>query len=220
MIKVEDVFKGRTRPTRTDKWTDELHEIDIDKANEIELTVYDRSGDYSMPIGMLWIRISDLVEEMRRQRIQAELNNSGWVSADQTVGGNTNRSDLQFSPPPKQNTASGGASGAGTGQGTGINAGPIPQVGPVYIDSWFSLEPVGRIQLTMSFGKLGACNDSALLLTRLQSNRQKTADLSTSDSIVKALFDNAKKKSTNNTGTSSCSSSFTTSCGVLYAATS
>jgi len=155
IIKVEDVFKGRTRPTRTDKWTDELHEIDIDKANEIELTVYDRSGDYSMPIGMLWIRISDLVEEMRRQRIQAELNNSGWVSADQTVGGNTTRSDLQFNPPPGQNFASGGAASAGAGQGAGNNAGPIPQTGPVYIDSWFQLEPVGRIQLTMSFGKSG-----------------------------------------------------------------
>ena len=56
IMKVEDNFKGRTKATRTDKWTDELHEFDIDKANEIELTVYDKTGDHPLPIGMLWVR--------------------------------------------------------------------------------------------------------------------------------------------------------------------
>ncbi|EOD47088.1 putative protein kinase c protein [Neofusicoccum parvum UCRNP2] len=116
IMKVEDVFKGRTKATRNDRWTDEVHEFDIDKANEIELTVYDRAGDHPLPIGLLWIRISDIAEEMRRKRIETELNSSSamWVSADKM--------------------------GAG---------GP----GPIYIDSWFALEPVGRIQITMSFAK-------------------------------------------------------------------
>ena len=46
VIKVEDAFKGRTKATRTDRWTDELHSIQIDKANEIEITVYDKSTSY------------------------------------------------------------------------------------------------------------------------------------------------------------------------------
>lgn len=62
IMKVEDAFRVRTKSTRTDKWTDETHTVDIDKANEIELTVYDKSGAHPTPVGMLWIRISDIAE--------------------------------------------------------------------------------------------------------------------------------------------------------------
>jgi hypothetical protein len=155
IIKVEDVFKGRTKNTKNDRWTDELHEIDIDKANEIELTVYDRTGDTPMPVGMLWIRISDIAEEMRRKRIETEFNSSGWMTADKMDGGI--RPDLQFQPPPGQHGQQqfgGGTPGGMAGPGAGApGGGPIPQTGPIFIDAWFSLEPVGRIQLTMAFGK-------------------------------------------------------------------
>ncbi|WP_230678458.1 hypothetical protein, partial [Streptococcus pneumoniae] len=41
-VKVEDTIKARTKPTRNDKWgPEELHEFNIAKANEIEITVYD-----------------------------------------------------------------------------------------------------------------------------------------------------------------------------------
>jgi len=155
IMKVEDVFKGRTKATRTDRFTDELHEFDVDKANEIELTVYDRTGDHPMPIGMLWIRISDLVEEMRRKRLETEFNQQGWVSADKMS--NAMQPDLQFAPPPGQNqdfSAKGGMGpGGGMGGPTGTTGAPQPQTGPIYVDSWFSLEPVGRVHLTMSFGR-------------------------------------------------------------------
>ena len=156
IMKVEDVAKGRTKATRTDKWTDEYHEFDIDKANEVEVTVYDKAGDLTLPIGMLWIRISDIAEEMRRKRTEAEFNNAGWVSADRVGNDAANNPNFQFQPPPGQNynRSSGVASG-----GPSMQSGPTPQTGPVYITSWFSLEPVGRIQLTMSFGK----NNSSLL---------------------------------------------------------
>lgn len=151
-IKVEDLIKGRTKPTRNDRWTDEVHDFSIDKANEIEITVYDKTGDHLLPIGMLWVRITDIAEEMRRKKIESELQNSGWVSADM-MGGNAGgiQPDLQFQPPPGSNNfGPGGAPGGGMRpQG----AGPQPQTGPVMIDDWFSLEPVGRIHLTMSFGK-------------------------------------------------------------------
>ncbi len=65
IAKVEDAFRVKTKATRTDKWTDETHTVDIDKANEIELTVYDKSGAHPTPVGMLWIRISDIAEVLQ-----------------------------------------------------------------------------------------------------------------------------------------------------------
>ncbi|KAB8627231.1 hypothetical protein FH972_026064 [Carpinus fangiana] len=151
IIKVEDEFKARTKATRTERWTDELHEIDIDKGNEVELTVYDKAGDHPMPIGMLWIRISDIAEEIRRKRIETELQHSGWVPAANAMeDGRPAGSNMQFGPPPGHGLG-GGATTIG-GPQYGSNA-PQPQIGPVVIDSWFQLEPVGRIQLSMSFAK-------------------------------------------------------------------
>ncbi|KAL1303750.1 hypothetical protein AAFC00_007092 [Neodothiora populina] len=161
MMKVEDSFKGRTKATRTDRWIDEMHEFDIDKANEIELTVYDKAGDHPTPVGMLWIRISDIAEEMRRKRIESEFKNSGWMSADHMDEGNSpgggsgagagagaggpgSRPDMpQFQPPP-------GAQAAAPGAAPG---GPVPQTHPQIIDDWFSLEPVGKIKLALTFVK-------------------------------------------------------------------
>jgi hypothetical protein len=149
-IKVEDAIKGRTKPSRNDRWVDENHEFNIDKANEIEITVYDKTGDHLLPIGMLWVRISDIAEEMRRKKIETELQNSGWVAADRMGGNSGIQPDVQFQPPPGQNFAGAGAPGPGGMRPTG---GAQPQTGPVMIDDWFSLEPVGRIHLTMSFGE-------------------------------------------------------------------
>lgn len=152
VMKVEDVEKGKTRATRTDRWTDEIHNVDIEKANEIELTVYDKSGARPTPIGMLWIRISDIAEEMRRKKIESELGNSQWVTADrmdntsmqhrqdsaygsttQSIQDRTSRGSTQQYPPPAM-------------------PGQDPST-PTAIDAWFALEPVGSIHLSMSFSR-------------------------------------------------------------------
>lgn len=153
-VKVEDNIVARTKASRTDKWEAENHSLNVDKANEIELTVYDKPGDHPLPIGLLWIRISDIVEEMRRKRIEAEINSSGWVSADRMASGslggappsqfNMNPAQSQFGPPP-------GSAGAGGPSGAQIaGAGIIPSQP---IDAWFALEPTGAIHLTISFTK-------------------------------------------------------------------
>ncbi|KAI9821850.1 MAG: Serine/threonine kinase [Pycnora praestabilis] len=153
IMKVEDSFKGRTKPTRTDKWMDEIHDIDVDKANEIELTVYDKAGDHPLPIGMLWIRISDIAEDMRRKKIETEFNNSGWVSADRMESGAAPaRQDSQFNNGPAEHYGAGGAPNSAQGQGFGNTPDAAPG-GPLAIDAWFALEPVGQIHLTMSFAK-------------------------------------------------------------------
>lgn len=152
IIKCEDVFKGRTRAARGDKWQDEFHEFDIDKANEVELTVYDRAGDHPVPIGMIWLRISDVAEELRRQKIQADFNQAGWVSADKM--GDGPGSTMQFKPPPSQGgLTTGGSMAVGLGGNPTSPGGAMPPVSQQYIDSWFSLEPAGRIHLTIGFVK-------------------------------------------------------------------
>ena len=154
-VKVEDAFKIRTKATRTDKWTEEMHSIEIDKANEIELTVYDKSNTYPQPIGMLWIRISDIVEEMRRKKIESELSGSQWVTADKLDSGGQSRHDSGYSSFGGNQSQGGSVRGPG-GRETATGAGQ-PQHGdndPSVIDAWFALEPVGSIKISMSFSMI------------------------------------------------------------------
>lgn len=155
-VKVEDTVVARTKTSRNDRWEAEYHTIDVDKANEIELTVYDKPGEHPMPIGMLWVRISDIVEELRRKRIEAEMNSSGWVSADR-MGNPVAPSQFPMSPSQGGPAGSGGAMSPTSPmqqQGQPYGApGPQPQMNTGPIDGWFNLEPSGQIQLQMSFVK-------------------------------------------------------------------
>jgi hypothetical protein len=157
-VKVEDNVVARTRASRTDRWEAEYHTIEVDKANEIELTVYDKPGEHPLPIAMVWIRISDIAEEMRRKRIEAEINSSGWVSADRMA--NPGAPPPQFPMNPSQNPQQYGQNPTSPGyppqgqQGFGPPQGqPQPQFANAPIDGWFNLEPSGQIQLSLSFIK-------------------------------------------------------------------
>ncbi|KAI1658399.1 hypothetical protein F4813DRAFT_47532 [Daldinia decipiens] len=154
-IKVEDNVVARTRVSRTDRWEAEYHNIEVDKANEIELTVYDKPGEHALPIAMLWVRISDIVEEMRKKRIEAEVSNSGWVSADR-MGGGPGVPPPQFPMDPQQppqviaGPTSPGLAGPGQQQ---FGPQAVPQVTSQPIDAWFNLEPTGSIHLSLNFIK-------------------------------------------------------------------
>ncbi|VZI17882.1 unnamed protein product, partial [Fusarium fujikuroi] len=157
-VKVEDTVMARTKATRNDRWEAEYHTIEVDKANEIELTVYDKPAEHAMPIAMLWVRISDIVEEMRRKRIEAEMNSSGWVSADRM--GSTGGAPSQFPMSPSSGSFGPGSPAGGGAQGTETGpfgtAGPQPQVQTGPIEEWFNLEPTGQIQLQLAFNKTNA----------------------------------------------------------------
>ncbi|KAI2624333.1 hypothetical protein GGR54DRAFT_570887 [Hypoxylon sp. NC1633] len=155
-VKVEDNVVARTRVSRNDRWEAEYHNIDVDKANEIELTVYDKPGEHALPIAMLWVRISDIVEEMRRKRIEAEVNSSGWVSADRM--GDPGAPPPQFPMDPQQQQQS--QLGVAGPTSPGLAAQPqqfgpqaVPQVTTQPIDAWFNLEPTGSIHLSLNFIK-------------------------------------------------------------------
>lgn len=155
-VKVEDNVVARTKASRVDKWEAESHNINVDKANEIELTVYDKPSDHPLPIGLLWIRISDLVEEMRKKRIEAEINSSGWVSADRMGEGGMSPPQQQFSSPPQpQFGVPPQAVGLGPGAAGGFGANPPAAAPPApqAVDAWFALEPTGAVHLNISFTK-------------------------------------------------------------------
>ncbi|KJZ79969.1 Protein kinase C-like protein [Hirsutella minnesotensis 3608] len=154
-VKVEDTVMARTKTSRTDKWDNEQHIIDVDKANEVEVTVYDKPAEHPIPIGLLWVRISDIIEEMRRKRIEAEMNFSGWVSADQMGNPSSPPSQFPMSPQSSSGAFPGGQGAQGQQpQGGQFGApGPQPQVNVGPVDEWFNLEPTGQIQLQLSFVK-------------------------------------------------------------------
>lgn len=139
VVKVEDVTRARTKPSRTDRWGDEF-EIDVDKANEIEFTVYDKQTEHAVPIGLLWIKLWDIMEELRRKRIESDLAGSGWVRADKTEGSartdwgpnNGDASAYQAQSPPDHDEQESSITG---------------------VTAWFTLEPVGQINLTLNFIK-------------------------------------------------------------------
>ncbi|KAM3463015.1 hypothetical protein MY5147_001818 [Beauveria neobassiana] len=152
-VKVEDTVTARTKVSRNDRWENEFHTIDVDKANEIEIIVYDKPGEHPMPIGLLWVRISDIVEEMRRKRIEAEMTSSGWVSADK-MGSIGATAPAQFPMSPSQSSFGAQTAGAQGGhQPGGAYGAPPSQINAGPIDGWFNLEPAGQIQLQISFVK-------------------------------------------------------------------
>lgn len=140
VIKIEGNERAVSHPSRNDRWLEDF-EISVDKANEVELTIYDSvaPGD-SAPIGMLWLRVSDLMEAVRRQKVGMEGQGAGWVTADKaaTMG-------------PRQ----GSAQESMSLHSSGTLRIPPNQGGQAHdgIDGWWSVEPAGAISLRLDFGK-------------------------------------------------------------------
>lgn len=149
-LKVEGTQRAHTHPSRTDRWNEEF-EITVDKANEVELAVYDKqiSEPHPVPIALLWFKIQDLVDSLRRQRINQE-SGGGWVTAGDMNNipgmpqpGHHPSSSGDYQPPfnPGGPLTPGGFGGGYGGQSDGVEA-------------WFALEPVGAIALKLNFGML------------------------------------------------------------------
>lgn len=149
-IKVEGTQRARSHPSRTDRWNEDF-EIEVEKANEVEITIYDKqvSEQYPVPIGMLWIRLNDLVEALRRQKVELE-SGSGWVTAT-AMGGSPD------SQPHAAHGQPGGSGGPGDFNNHALDmpgrmdSGGMFSSQPEGIDAWFAVEPVGAISLGLNF---------------------------------------------------------------------
>jgi classical protein kinase C/novel protein kinase C epsilon type len=149
VIKIEGNERAVSHPSRNDRWHEDF-DIMIDKANEVEFTIYDtQTGGDPAPIGMLWLRINDIVEALRRQKVGMDGQGgapAGWVTAatatsmrgpmggnaDATLHGEQNKIEVPMTY---------GKDGKST-EG---------------IDGWFAVEPAGALSLHLDFGECVMC---------------------------------------------------------------
>ncbi|KAI9322476.1 kinase-like domain-containing protein [Dichotomocladium elegans] len=67
-VHVNNRRQGKTRPSLDSTWSDTF-EMNVNKAAEIELVIYDRSAsDKEVMIGLLWLKMADIVEELRQKK--------------------------------------------------------------------------------------------------------------------------------------------------------
>ncbi|TFK40720.1 protein kinase C1 [Crucibulum laeve] len=147
-IKVEGTQLARSHPSRTDRWNEEF-EITVDKANEVEIAVYDKqvSEPHAVPIGLLWIRINDLVDALRRQKVGMETGQGGWFTAG-AMPGDSPTSIPQYPHSGDMNAplSYGGAAPGSAPMGFGAATAEG-------VDAWFAVEPAGAIALNLNFVK-------------------------------------------------------------------
>lgn len=144
-IKVEGTQLAKSHPSRTDRWNEDF-EIAVDKANEIEIVVYDKpvNDPNPVPIGLLWIRITDLVDALRRQKVGMDAQ-GGWVTAGAMPGESPSVMMQQgghgdMNSPVGYNPSGAPASGF---QGQASDG----------IEAWLAVEPAGAIAFRLNFGK-------------------------------------------------------------------
>ncbi|KAI8333940.1 hypothetical protein BC941DRAFT_433396 [Chlamydoabsidia padenii] len=139
MIKIDGNTQCRTRSSKTDRWTDSF-EMHVDKATELELLVFDQSGERTLPIGLLWLKISDITESLRRQKVDQDQQDTNWVSAD--VAQQHPDPSSSSSPPSLLNNINHTNNTSPEGQNQSTSDG---------IRAWFDVEPVGQILLQVNF---------------------------------------------------------------------
>jgi classical protein kinase C alpha type len=143
VVKVEGTARATSHPSRTDRWNEDF-EIPVDKANEVEVAVYDKqAGEHSTPIGMFWLRLSDIVEALRRQRVGQDNAQGAWVTAAGAM-----RESMGGAPE--------GIIGPGGDVNSPLNFTPTGSVEnglqPEGISAWFGVEPAGALAINVNFG--------------------------------------------------------------------
>ncbi|KAF7729151.1 Serine/threonine kinase [Apophysomyces ossiformis] len=132
VVKIDGIVAFRTRPSRTDRWIEQC-EIHVNKAAEVEIAVYDQGVERSLPIGLFWLKMTDIAEGLRKRKIRKE-NGTGWVSAEVA------QKQISDTHEP-------------------YKGGPLPvpakdpQIEPTSdgIQAWFEVEPFGEMALRLNF---------------------------------------------------------------------
>lgn len=146
VIKIDDNEKARTKGSRNDHWADSF-DIKVENSNELSITICDKIGDQILPVGLCWLPLSDVSEEIRRKKIAQERGDAdNWISASSIQHKNNNgetttksisgsfENDLQVN--------------ATTNRVSSNNNRQL-----IKSSCWFNIEPHGEILLTLSFVK-------------------------------------------------------------------
>ncbi|KAJ2567286.1 Serine/threonine kinase [Coemansia sp. RSA 1822] len=133
VVKIDGRVCGTT-PIVKDSVFNHYFEIEVKKASEVELSVFERV-DKDYLVGLMWIRLSEIYEDIRKKEIVAD-SSSGWTTAEQMSKG------------------AGGAHGHGSPgvphMATGH--GGQPDAAPGVLSEW-DVESQGQIELWMNFTK-------------------------------------------------------------------
>ncbi|KDQ62195.1 hypothetical protein JAAARDRAFT_30093 [Jaapia argillacea MUCL 33604] len=153
-LRVEGTQRARSHSSRTDRWNEDF-EISVDKANELEIALYDKqvSETYPVPIGLLWIKLSDLAEALRRQKVLQESGQGGWVTAGAMSGDSSGGSPHAPGQYPGGSGDMNAPLGFPDGRGGGPPGGGGGFAGQEGIDAWFAVEPAGALALHINFIK-------------------------------------------------------------------
>ncbi|CCF59141.1 hypothetical protein KAFR_0G01080 [Kazachstania africana CBS 2517] len=144
-FKIDDTIKAQSKLSRNDRWNDEF-QIQVSKGNEVEITVYDKVNDVVTPVAIMWLLLSDIVEEIRKKKASQTNGEQRWVSASNIVSTESARSSHDhLNNDNRMFTAE--TSGI-TDPATQANMG-----NQITTSQWFVLEPAGQILLNLGFYK-------------------------------------------------------------------
>ncbi|ORX71602.1 hypothetical protein DL89DRAFT_266598 [Linderina pennispora] len=152
VVKVDGKNRGMTPIVREGVFN-HYFEVDVKKASEVELSIFER-GDQDYLVGLLWIRLSDIYEDIRKREIIAE-SSEGWATADQVARGAGSAPGASPGGAPYGQMQQGGGypqmphqqqfPGASPGM-------PGSHAGPGVLSNW-DVESQGQIELWVNFIK-------------------------------------------------------------------
>ncbi|CAO3672534.1 unnamed protein product [Rhizopus stolonifer] len=155
-VKIDGNIVFRSKLSRQDKWID-LCETHVNKATEVEISIYDQEAERSLPIGIFWLKITDIAEGLRKKKIQQE-SDPRWVPAD------VYQKQEEISQ-PDENTQEEeeGPKDVGMAEG-GVQA-------------WFDVEPSGEMLLQVNFVREAANRRPLDKLGRVGAVRQRKEEV-------------------------------------------
>ncbi|RKP32768.1 kinase-like protein [Metschnikowia bicuspidata] len=168
-LKIDDFEKVRTALSRTNKFNEDFT-IPVDKANELEITVYDKSGAQWVPVALTWILLSDIAEEIRKKKVANEMGSDGWIPASHI-------SSLTFLGPTP--TISHAEPVNFSESSLSSHSKYDEKAKSTQVSTWLNLEPAGQILVTLTFEKSNNVGRSALMgaLGRHGAIRQKKEEV-------------------------------------------
>lgn len=151
-VKIDDNERARTKGSRNDRWSDNF-EINVEKANEVCLTVYDKVNDQMTPVGMIWLSLSDIAEEIRRKKVKEERVSSQTWNDSSILPDNSRSNGLSANTPVRLVNNVPEMSNTGTTDSLQSQTEGRPETFQMRSSGWFSLEPSGEISITFGFIK-------------------------------------------------------------------